>query len=502
MHKITYRITTLSPVLITTNVGDINTVNTGEFINGNSVLGIFASSYIKKKNLKNKAHEDDNFYRWFLKGDLKFTGGYIITSDKYGKKKNYFPLPMSVQHEKNDTNTIFDLLFLDEDDCEEIQTKALVGFGYIKDDMVETCEIKKSLNFHHARDKNTGISKEGQIFNYESIDEGQIFEGNITGDEKDLIELTKTFEKEQTVYLGRSKNAQYGKVRLEIDGDIKKFTSEIEGLDIEEETSMTLLSDLIIYNDNGFPTTDLKTLEKYTGLKFKKAFIRTGEIENFVSVWHIRKPSEVSFRAGSTFLIEIPEREKDRMLKLQSEGTGERRHEGFGRIVFGWQKEENLKKQEEKGNKPEKPAFPITALTRQIIEETVKETIRKEITLKAITEMGNFKKYPPTKSLLGRLEMMVGECSQTEFAGKLGKLRKTARDKLERCRSDKETLFKFLENVQIDINKILNEQNHIRELSKEINFSPAGDLKFCNKLYRLYLTTFFSTMRKKEKGGR
>ncbi len=501
MHKITYRITTLSPVLITTNVGDINTVNTGEFINGNSVLGIFASDYIKKKNLKNKAHEDDNFYRWFLKGDLKFTGGYISNVDKYGKKKNYFPVPLSVQHEKNDEQKIFDLLFIEEDDHEDIQTKVLQGFGYIEDETVETCKIKKSLNFHHARVRETGISKEGLIFNYESLDEGQIFEGNITGSETDLKEFINTFEKEKIAYLGRSKNAQYGRIKVEIDRDIKKFTSEIEGLDIEEEASITLLSDLIIYNDNGFSTTDLNILEKYLGLKIKKSFIRTGEIENFVSVWHLRKPSEVSFQAGSTFLVEIPQGDKERILKLQSEGAGERRHEGFGRIVFGWQKEEELKKEEEKKKKTAKPDFNIPSLTKQIIEESVKEYIRREIKLSAMTKAGDFKKLP-TKSLLGKLEMMVGECNQAEFHNKLSKLRKTARDKLDGCRTNKETLFKFLETYQIDINKILNGKEHIRDLSKEINFSPAGDPKFCDKLYRLYLKTFFSTMRKKEKGDR
>lgn len=502
MHKITYRITTLSPVLITTNVGDINTVNTGEFINGNSVLGIFASDYIKKKNLKNKAHEDDNFYRWFLKGDLKFTGGYISNVDKYGKKKNYFPVPLSVQHEKNDEQKIFDLLIIEEDDHEDIQTKVLQGFGYIEDETVETCKIKKSLNFHHARVRETGISKEGLIFNYESLDEGQIFEGNITGSETDLKEFINTFEKEKIAYLGRSKNAQYGRIKVEIDRDIKKFTSEIEGLDIEEEASITLLSDLIIYNDNGFSTTDLNTLEKYLGLKIKKSFIRTGEIENFVSVWHLRKPSEVSFQAGSTFLVEIPQGDKERILKLQSEGAGERRHEGFGRIVFGWQKEEKLKKKKkEEETDPVKPAFNMPVLTKQIIEETVKEYIRGEIKLKAILKSEEFKKLP-TKSLLGRLEMMVGECSQEEFCNKMSKLRKTARDKLEGCRTKEKTLFEFLAEEPFDINKIVNEKAHIRELSKEINFSPSGDSKFCNKLYRMYLKTFFSTMRKKEKGGR
>ena len=63
MQKIKYRLSTLSPVLITVNIGDVNTVNTNNFINGRSLLGVFANNYIKKTKAGRDVHLDEKFYR-------------------------------------------------------------------------------------------------------------------------------------------------------------------------------------------------------------------------------------------------------------------------------------------------------------------------------------------------------------------------------------------------------------------------------------------------------
>ena len=48
MHKIRYRITTLSPALFVMNVGDTNMVATREYIPGSVVMGLFAGEFIRK----------------------------------------------------------------------------------------------------------------------------------------------------------------------------------------------------------------------------------------------------------------------------------------------------------------------------------------------------------------------------------------------------------------------------------------------------------------------
>jgi CRISPR-associated protein Csx10 len=505
MQRIKYKVTTLSPVLLTTNIGDINTVNTSEFITGTSIRGIFAGEFIKKNNEK-PAHLYDNFYRWFLTGNIKFTPAYVVN------KKNgqiYFPAPLSIQHKKNEENDYYDLLYKD---IESPKYKA--DFIKIKNTDMETFKVNKSLNFHHARDPETGISKEGQIFNYESIDPGQTFQGNIIGEEKDLVEFTNTFNSEMIAYIGRSKNAQYGKIKIEFTTEPELFISEIEAIDFdfdEEEVSMTLLSDLIIYNENGFSTTNLNELEKYLGVKIEKAFIRSGEVENFVSIWKLRTPSEVSFRAGSAFLIKVGKDNKEKLIRLQAEGLGERRQEGFGRVVFCWQKEEEYRRSGygKKQENIKKPDFPIPKLTSHIIQKLVKDLITKEVKVKAINEVDTFINYKrlPSKSLISRLESMIINYSKDnsknpikkDFREKLGKLRKTAKDKLEKCRNNNKTLLNFLKELDIDINYFVRKISDTEVLAEKINYIPANDIEFQGKVYQDYLVTFFSIMRKKLK---
>ena len=72
MKSLKFHITTLSPLLITNNTGDLNMVSTKEYISGTAILGALAGIYIKKNNLED-AHKNNDFYKWFLDGSLKFT---------------------------------------------------------------------------------------------------------------------------------------------------------------------------------------------------------------------------------------------------------------------------------------------------------------------------------------------------------------------------------------------------------------------------------------------
>jgi len=144
---------------------------------------MFANEYIKRKGLGVKAHEDDTFYNWFLKGELKFTNAYIVQKND-DKTHILFPIPLSIQREKGKEEKAYDLLLQDEEF--DKQTVGISGYGKIDGNNLYKKEVKKSLNFHHARDREKGVSKEGYIFNYESIDENQTFEGYIIANDEVL----------------------------------------------------------------------------------------------------------------------------------------------------------------------------------------------------------------------------------------------------------------------------------------------------------------------------
>lgn len=520
MQRLKYTITTLSPVLLPVNTGDPNTVNTCTFINGSAILGAYAHRYIASKlthlSKSDQACQDPTFCSWFLQGGLMFTNAYPV-NPKTGQVHHISPF--SIHKEKNDSlingKPYIDLLFTDPKKL-DVSTKSLDGYIRMEGERLETCSVNTSLNFHHARNPKTGTTEEGLIFNYESIDAGQTFEGNIIGEPDALNEFLQFAHatNENRLHLGRSKNAQYGGIEMKIASDQpEQFFSEVDALCLEEPDfdddtlSLTLLSDLILYNEEGFSTTDVAYLEKLLGVKIGKTYLKTGYVENFVSVWGLPKPSEACFKAGSAFLVEACNDPK-RLLKFQQEGIGERRHEGFGRIVLDWQTARNGLKKFPKGqNDLKRPALPVPTFARNMIEQTVKDVIVKKIKLAAITKANQFI-HLPGRSQIGRLEAMAQASTQQELIKKLDKLRKTARDKLEACRTGSETLLDFLktEHTDLKIEAIFKQKEYesLKKLADEIQFAPANDSEFLFKLYQDYLTTFFTIMRKRastQKGG-
>lgn len=506
MQKLRYHITTISPVLLVSNTGDTNMVATREYIHGSAVLGLFAGEFIRKKALSSNAHTDPIFSNWFLNGGLRFTNAYIVSRDKENTLKNNLPVPISLQKEKKDEKTIHDLL-LDEL-CKE-QTKGIGGFGRLEGNRFYKQKVKKSLNFHHERDYEKGTTKKGVIFNYESIESGQTFEGEIIGNESDLGSFLSLFQNENIFGIGRSKGVQYGKIKFEF---VSKTPEEIESnIDNSNgEISMTLLSDVIIYNQHGFSTTDVTELEeelkKTLGddIEIDRVFVKAGETENFVSIWKLRRPSEVCFQMGSCFLIKgLSSSHKDKLLELEKTGIGERRGEGFGRVIFGWQIEDKLVLPEgQEDDKPKKPSIPLPEKSKEIAQTVIKDFIRKQVEIKALSEYTQFKQLPikqlPTKSLIGRLETTLRQKNKVEFIEFVGKLREPAKDKLHNCHNGSESLFNFLQK-EIRINDMITQhklQNELQELCKELDIKPENDSDFASELYRTYFLVFFSQMRK------
>jgi len=524
MYTLQYTLTTLAPVLITSSAGELNTVNTEQYIPGSSVLGSVAHQYIKHRCANILPHEDPTFRKWFLNEGLKFTNAYVMSDD------TYFPAPHSMQKLKY-KKSVYDFLF-QERDGDKQTAKIDADFIRIKNTNIETCDVKTSLNFHHARERETGTPEEERFFNYESINPGQSFRGNILGEEPVLQELAEfltqeVFQEDAVLYIGRSKNAQYGELKIEIAKTPALFFSEIDQqnhdkIDIDEEgISMTLLSDLILYNDYGFPTTELSVLQEKLQIAIdrSKSFIKAGFVENFYSAWGLPRPADICFKAGSTFLIKAVENDKERLLQIQQDGFGERRYEGFGRVVFGWQQDEDhFTKIEFEPADPLPPQSPIPALTQTTIKKIINEALTKQVQLQALKDANNFTRVrPPSKSLISRLEAIIrqkeNEPKLREYLLKVlndppktseTALRRTAKDQLKRCRNNKQTLFEFLNSFDVNIEELLQQHSDIKKLADETGLLIAEDKTLSNTLYRLYLITFFAAMRKNltiQKGG-
>lgn len=525
MYQLRYEITTIDPILITSNVGDINMISTLDYIPGTSILGLFANKYnkyIKDNDLGHNDHKncDCSFNKWFLSGKLCFLNAFKAILDEEEEKKRGLPIPMSIQHIKNDKYDISDLLFKESED-EKQRLGIKDHYCLYQDGELITDEVNKGLSFHHTRIKNriNGHAKDGAIFNYESIDPRQVFKGVILGEKNDLDKFSEFIvcsserKLEFTGRLGRSKGTQYGRVQIRIDDNIDEFESEAPVVSSEDEEgfSLTFLSNAIIYNQEGFSSVDCNVLEtklaralkvEDSQINIEKCFVKSEYVENFVSIWGLRKPSEVAFKMGSCFWVKVAEDVEsldDKIKTLQLDGLGIRRGEGFGRVAINWQQdprkkqveeEETIDSQQDYGScdeeemsrdleaekkdwqqdfglykrqdaskeKSQKPALPIPDVLKDKLKKLMQKRIEQQVVSKARIDQGKFVNVPPA-SLISRLELLFRNntneknevfrfSDEKKFIYSLKNtktgLRETAREKLCKANNITVTLWEFI----------------------------------------------------------
>lgn len=492
MHQLLYEIETLSPVLLTQISGDMNMVSTLDYIPGTVVQGIFAKKYIKEKKLQSDAHEDHTFYEWFLNSGLIFTNAYITEDEVDNQKAYFFPTPFSIHKYKiveleSGKNMAFDLM---KEDPDKKQKNHVGPYYLVKDKKIFTKNVEKSINFHHSRENRLrGHSKEGTIFNYESLDAGQTFAGRILGCETDLKQIKSLLESEKKIRIGRSKNTQYGEAKLTwISDEPEEYMSEIQGFiddELKDDFILTFLSPAIIYNECGFASASINDLKRYLVQSLKhdspdltlknievlKSFKKTEVVENFVGKWLLKKPSENSIKAGSCFQIRIQVADnqfdnkiKESLLKLQKTGIGERTGEGFGRFAINLQKKNkyelhkinNCKNNYGEHEETKKPEGNIPGLTEQMIEKVILHSYYTLIETRALSDCEGFLDYKdriPSNYLIGKIELMLKDSNSPEsFIQKIEALPDLTKKKLEKCKSEikKEKLFDFLVKGPID----------------------------------------------------
>jgi CRISPR-associated protein Csx10 len=473
MHILNFTIKLLQPIILSEKSGDQNIVETKSYIPGTTLNGVFSHLYLKKEKA------DDNFYRLFLRNDVQFHNSYLLVNNTPS-----FPIPLSVHTEKYDDSKAYDLLILAS---LPIETKGISGTGYFDKSKLIKESVTTTLNFHHRRNYEKGVSDEGKIFNYNSISQDQVFWGSITGEKKDLEIIENIINNNPINRLGRSKTSQYGKVEIESMG-IKQLEIP-KPCPVRNGVIMTFLSDTIIYNNYGFSTSDTYDIENILGVRIINQFMKRGKAENFVTIKKQKNPSEVTIVAGSCFLLEkLPENYKN----IETNGLGMRTNEGFGRISFGIQHHDSYsvtKPETSKASNPEYSALFIKIFISSIIKE-----IEEIIILKSLEHADEFSKNKaiPT-SLIGRLTLASKNAKSFEvFLEKISNLRRKALNSLEDClNKQNQNLLQFFNSLDVSIYYEAKLKNNFRtELLASINRSD---------LSKLYLKHFLNQMRRNNK---
>lgn len=366
MNGFTYTLTLLEPVLANSLGGEPNSANSLFYIPGGLVRGAAINAY---KGVKDAGDEKGEFRRLFLDGSVRFLNAYPVS-------ENGRALPTPLQYKKPKYFEGGDL-------------------STIKDKEIHALEEVWQINVHTQRDAESGHAKEeaGAVYRYISLPAGLILEGAVLVDEPtDSEKIKKLLDEAKTILLGKARTAGYGTARIETkDLNLNESGEPLSG-QIDHFT-LTLLSPAIVRDENGQPTLDISiALSARLGVKVEvKESSRRGDVVGgFNRTWGLPLPQVTAIAAGSVFKVTASV-DAGTLIKLQETGIGERRAEGFGRVMVNQylpiiEKDDpwpapvsvTLAKSEKSASLPENPTakLMVSRLARKDLDEKVIHTAR------------------------------------------------------------------------------------------------------------------------------
>ncbi len=475
-----YTLTLQSPAIITALGGDPNSSSTLPFIPGAAVRGAVAKAL---GDPGADVSTQEEFHDFVLGGKVRYLNAY-----PYVDGLRALPVPVSLRRKKDE-----------QADRESVSAIDLAGFAghSAPDNEAGECwpegqlapldqgfltigkaqpvllQPKMSGRIHHQRDRKKGRAwkdrngaTHGAIFAFECIDAGQSFQGMVQvcgATEKEMDRTEKRIKAllGQTILIGRSRRAGYGGMAMLQWG--KGQTREVLGVgrdglrpvggDISQGTSFRLLlaSACIVRH----PTTGQmdpaalpELIEARLEGRAKVAWRRWAftPIGGFNRKWRLELPQVLAVSAGSVFVLKAGQDiQVGDLWAIENEGLGERREEGYGRVLFLDAPLSVLSLK-----KPEK-TVPISAgdrqppqLVLQIEARIVRTRLAKEIEQKA-ADVARSARNLPSNSLIGRLrtplrgkpEVAIETLKRWLRDGSdAERLKKPALEQLERCRMD------------------------------------------------------------------
>lgn len=353
MKTVLFHITSVQPLLLTSLQGDPNSSVSFPYIPGSVIRGALIGRYTK--HLEQALNlEDAEIRRWFFDGTTRYLNAYPLID---GNRS--VPVPRSLVADKlaeweHDRLPIYERSVLRPD---AKALRALTGFiRYDQRGVLWYTNTRMVVNIHNQRDRlrGRGVENEGAVFRYEAISPEQTFVAAILCDDRDAATIKDWLPKQ--IWLGGSRSAGYGEAHIDnvqiVDNwrEIPQFTQAEDG---DEESagaaalnnpplrlSITLTSDMLLRAPNGGYTTEPPHTHFSTLLGVKLTFdesrstIGTTLHGGFNRTWGLPTPQTPALAAGSVLTYTFPTPPKDTNLaRLEMEGSGERRTEGFGRVL-------------------------------------------------------------------------------------------------------------------------------------------------------------------------
>lgn len=508
MKVIPYRITLQEPLLATRIAGDPNSAVSYPYVPGSTVRGAVVAAYMKNKGVAALDLEMEEVQRLFFDARTRYLNAYPVDA---GNRRT-LPVPRSLFAVKGDETRLYDFAHkvIYEVNGEKAQFVAAArdfqSFCWIDGDEMYFVAPRRRINVHTSRDRVMGRATEesGAVFQYDALEEGQTFAGWVlTDDDSDVEVLMSLLQNVQR--LGGSSNSGYGRVSVEVDAaqrPWREVSGSVETIDAGQTFVVTLLSDALIRDPaTGQHTWDVRpALQELLGVAVedaqpggdeeRRSVWRMEEVGGFNRTWGLPLPQAYAIAAGSVFVLRATSSiSADAIAAVEWRGIGERRAEGFGRLVFDWQRETELKVVKAPEKTGQAVSLPdLEGPAQEVAEQMVRRMIRRELDnhlLRAIYNLPIDGRIPLSNAQISRMRIIVREALPNGDIDRLQsylknniKQRRTVRDQFDQTRIGRERLSRWLEDCLEKPETVWNKigvQNLSKRIGANVRISTQGN---------------------------
>lgn len=457
LKKLEFVLENIDPLLFAERGADNILVTTKRYVPGSAIRGALAHLYINAHKLQN-AYEDTNFFDLFLSGKVRFLPAYPIGCREL-EQGDVFVMPLSLMRSKDKTQTV-DLTAAAEN---KAGFKKLQGFVVKMDSKLYQIDTDAKIELHMSRsgagERITGSSREGNVFNYEYLEPGQLFKGAYLADD-DVAELLEKVLRElniEVLHLGRAKSAQYGKCLY-----AAMPAKEAQQAALGDKLYLLAQTPYIAFGSwqrvEQAADELLGELEARLGCEVAKEglqiFAAAESIDGYVGVWQAKKQAERALSAGT--LIELRLNGAVDSAELQAalqQGLGKGTEDGFGQFII-WQpltKPELVDKPLQKQFENIVLSIAVKKTAKKIIRERLLQEVRQQAAQDA--QSGKLKiNIENSNHILKRVEgLMYSDQSKSVIQNiiKGDEFKKKAKDNLRNIKYDGVELFELLTDESV-----------------------------------------------------
>lgn len=398
---ISYSLRNADPLLLCADANDLSE----DYIGGQSVLGRLAANYL---SLPGKSAEDEAFKDLFLRGKAVFTNVMPWIDGRI-----CYPAPLYLKRLKRTRKLVNTLFAFSEGEMEAAysqeegnQAQRLKGKFAAIGETARVHEVSKSIVYHYSRTQKTREGQDGLLYSLEAVKENQRFAGKIYLPQKYaglVMQLLGTMQ----LRFGKSKGAEYGKCILE-EMDCKTAEEKFCKVNKGDDFAVTLLSDAVFLNDNGYTVNYGEVSERIAGElgisreeDAERSMMRTKELFGYHTKWNLRRAPVSAVAAGSVFICRAA---ADMMVPVRF--IGEKNLEGFGQIRVDRLADMAYMVEESAGQSVEKEmSAGAVSVLRPLTGLIIKNRMLDELKAQAV----KMPKVNVSPSTLGRAVLMLQE---------------------------------------------------------------------------------------------